>query len=68
MSGFASKAGIGTVHPAYVGGDATNAASLRAAADLLKGELLVSCEGLTHGYDVNCRWNRHHCQLNGVLL
>ncbi len=47
LLGFASKSGIGTVHPAYVGGDATNAASLRAAADLLKGNLLISCEGLT---------------------
>ena len=44
---FASKAGIGTVHPAYVGGDATNAASLLAAANLLKGQLVISCEGLT---------------------
>lgn len=47
LLGFASKAGIGTVHPAYVGGDATNAASLLAASDLLKGQLLISCEGLT---------------------
>ena len=38
--------GIGHAHPVYVGGDATNAASLAAAADLLDGELLISCEGL----------------------
>ena len=44
---FASKAGIGSVHPVYVGGDATNAASLMEAANLLKGQLLISCEGLT---------------------
>ena len=37
---------IGHDHPVYVGGDATNAASLTAAADLLDGELLISCEGL----------------------
>lgn len=47
LLGFASRLGIGNVHPAYVGGDATNAASLMAAANLLKGKLLVSCEGLT---------------------
>ena len=47
LLGFASKAGLGAVHPAYVGGDATNAASLRVAAELLKGNLLISCEGLT---------------------
>ena len=47
LLGFASKVGVGTAHPAYVGGDATNAASLLAAADLLGGELLISCEGLT---------------------
>ena len=33
-------------HPTYVGGDATNAASLLAAADLMEGELFVSSEGL----------------------
>ena len=38
--------GIEMDHPAYVGGDATNAASLMAAADMLQGTVLVSCEGL----------------------
>ena len=32
----------------FVGGDATNAATLIRAADMLPGELLVSCEGLLH--------------------
>lgn len=35
-------------HRVFVGGDATNAASLLRAADMLEGELLVSCEGLLH--------------------
>ena len=46
---FASQAGIVKGHPVYIGGDATNEASLKAAADNLKGEILISCEGLT-GY------------------
>lgn len=33
-------------HPVYIGGDATNAASLTAAADLLHGELFITSEGL----------------------
>ena len=33
-------------HPAYVTGDVTNATSLKQAADLLQGELFISCEGL----------------------
>ncbi len=40
---FADKEGLGKV---YHGGDATNAASLTAAADGLEGEVLISCEGL----------------------
>lgn len=40
------KLGIEKSHPTYFGGDATNAASLKAAADMLKGRLLISCEGL----------------------
>ena len=35
-------------HRVFVGGDATNAASLLRAADMLEGELLISCEGLLH--------------------
>ena len=46
---FATEAGIVKDHPVYVGGDATNEASLKAAADHLDGEILISCEGLT-GY------------------
>jgi O-methyltransferase involved in polyketide biosynthesis len=38
--------GIERNHPTDVGGDATNAASLRAAADMQHGRVLVSCEGL----------------------
>lgn len=33
-------------HPTYVAGDATNASSLKSAADLLEGELFITCEGL----------------------
>ena len=33
-------------HPTYVTGDVTNATSLKQAADLLQGELFISCEGL----------------------
>ena len=33
-------------HPAYVTGDVTNATFLKQAADLLQGELFISCEGL----------------------
>ena len=33
-------------HPTYVTGDVTNAVSLKQAADLLQGELFISCEGL----------------------
>ena len=33
-------------HPTYVVCDATNAASLKQAADQLEGELFISCEGL----------------------
>ena len=40
---MAEGLGIGGI---YMGGDATNAASLTAAADRLKGKLLISCEGL----------------------
>ena len=32
----------------FVAGDATNGASLMRAADMLDGELLISCEGLLH--------------------
>ncbi len=44
---MADKLGIVKNHPVYVAGDATNAASLTAAADLLKGKVVVSCEGLS---------------------
>ena len=43
---LAEKTGIIKDHPVYVGGDATNAASLTAAADLLEGAVLISSEGL----------------------
>lgn len=35
-----------TAHPVYVSGDATNAASLAGAADLMQGKLFISSEGL----------------------
>ena len=46
LQAFARKKYQDLKHPAYVGGDATNAASLKAAADLLDGELFISSEGL----------------------
>ena len=39
--------GLQKKHPVYIAGDATNAASLKQAADMLDGEILISCEGLT---------------------
>ena len=33
-------------HPVYIAGDATNGASIKNAADLLEGELFITCEGL----------------------
>ena len=42
----AEKIGIGKNHPVFVGGDATNSASLKEAADYLKGSMLITCEGL----------------------
>ena len=44
---LAEKIGLSQKHPTYMGADATNAASLAAAANLLHGPVLVSCEGLT---------------------
>lgn len=35
-------------HRVFVGGDATNGEALIRAADMLEGELLISCEGLLH--------------------
>ena len=35
-------------HRFFMGGDATNAETLIRAADMLEGELLISCEGLLH--------------------
>ncbi len=46
LSAHASELLPGLDHSPYVGGDATNMASLCAAADLLDGELMISCEGL----------------------
>lgn len=43
---LAFRTGITKDHPVYVSGDATNAASLKTASDLLTGELLISSEGL----------------------
>ena len=45
---LAEKIGLSQRHPTYIGADATNAASLTAAANLLHGPVLISCEGLTH--------------------
>ena len=44
---LAVKIGLSKKHPTYIGADATNAASLSAAANLLHGPVLISCEGLT---------------------
>jgi anti-anti-sigma factor len=46
MAPLAEKLFAAGNHPAYIAGDATNAASIKAAADMLKGELFVTCEGL----------------------
>lgn len=46
LQAMAVEMGIVKDHPAYMGGDATNAASLRAASDCLKGRIAISCEGL----------------------
>ena len=43
---LAQKIGLSQKHPTYMGVDATNAASLTAAASLLQGAVLISCEGL----------------------
>jgi anti-anti-sigma factor len=43
---LAQKIGLSQKHPTYMGADATNAASLTAAASLLQGAVLISCEGL----------------------
>ncbi|MBQ6482901.1 MAG: STAS domain-containing protein [Anaerolineaceae bacterium] len=47
LQAMAKKLGFVKDHPFYVSGDATNAASLMAAADLLKGKIVISCEGLS---------------------
>ena len=47
LSVLDEKLYAGKNHPSYIGGDATNAASLMAAADLMEGELFISSEGLT---------------------
>ena len=49
LQAFAEKKYPDAKHAVYIGGDATNAASLKAAADFMDGELFISCEGLT-GY------------------
>lgn len=53
LQGMLERLGIEKEHPMYIGGDATNAASLKAAADMLKGEVLISCEGLTQYLSAN---------------
>ena len=46
LQDFAARKYPHHTHATYVGGDATNAASLKSAANLLHGELMISCEGL----------------------
>lgn len=46
LQAFAEKKYPDAKHTTYIGGDATNAASLKAAADMLEGELFISSEGL----------------------
>ena len=46
MAAFAAKLFPQSSHPVYVGGDATNAASLAEAADQMDGELFITSEGL----------------------
>lgn len=46
LQAYAAKKFPDAKHAAYTGGDATNAASLEAAARMLEGELFISSEGL----------------------
>ncbi|MGN1184825.1 MAG: STAS domain-containing protein [Oliverpabstia sp.] len=46
MAAFAAKLFPQTSHPVYIGGDATNAASLDEAAEKMEGELFITSEGL----------------------
>lgn len=46
LQAYAEKRYPNLNHPVYFGGDATNAASLEAAADMMVGELFITCEGL----------------------
>jgi anti-anti-sigma factor len=46
MAPLAEKLLASEKHSTYVAGDATNAASIKAAADQLDGELFITCEGL----------------------
>ena len=46
MQPLAQKVLTAGSHPTYVTGDVTNATSLMQAAELLQGELFISCEGL----------------------
>ena len=45
---YAAEIGLQGTHPVYVGGDATNSASLLRAANMLSGKPLLSSEGLLH--------------------
>ena len=46
MGPFSEKLFDKGSHPTYIAGDATNASSIKQAADQLDGELFISCEGL----------------------
>lgn len=46
MAPLAAKLLADQKHPVYIAGDATNAASIKEAADLLEGELFITSEGL----------------------
>lgn len=46
MLPLAQKVITGGSHPTYVTGDVTNATTIKQAADMLDGELFISCEGL----------------------
>ena len=46
LQAFAGKKYPDAKHATYVGGDATNAASLESAAALMDGKLFITCEGL----------------------
>lgn len=67
LQAMAVEMGIAKNHPTYMGGDATNAASLKAASDCLNGRVLISCEGLL-GYLSEDEFEQFLCGIREILL